>query len=133
MFLKVLENEAHNASPSATRKASFESSHLEVRMFNVGEGEASLLVFPDKRTWLIDGGSSNSQSLNHSLGTQIVAYLETAGLTLEAFVPSHPHVDHVGALATILASGSAALAPSLTIYRSDDGTWNLDKTWLNDL
>jgi competence protein ComEC len=133
MFLKALENAAPKAQPSSTRRTQFESSHLEVRMFNVGEGEAILLVFPDKRAWLIDGGSSNSTNLNQVLGQQIVAYLEGAGLTLETFVPSHPHVDHTGALTTILKSGSAALAPSLTIYRSDDGTWNLDKTWLNDL
>lgn len=132
MFLKVLADEAHDARPSATRKQTFESSYLEVRMFNVGEGEAILVVFPDKRAWLIDGGSSNSPSRNHTLGTQIVGYLEAEDLTLVALVPSHPHVDHAGALATILSSGSHSLASSPSMYRSDDATWSLDKRWLND-
>lgn len=132
MFLRVLENEVRNARPSAQRKAEFEQSFLEVRMFNVGHGEAILLVFPGKRAWLIDGGSSNSSSDNKKLGDGIVAYLEERGLSLEALVPSHPHVDHVGAVATILASGSARIAPSLVIYRSEDTTWNLDKQWLRD-
>ena len=132
-FLRVLENEARNARPSAARRAEFAESCLEVRMFNVGEGEAILLVFPQKRAWFIDGGSSNGSTLNRKLGEGLIAYLEERQLTLEAFVPTHPHIDHVGALATILSSGSGRIGSSLAIYRSDDGTWNLSKTWLNEL
>lgn len=62
-----------------------------------------------------------------------LAYLGERDLTLEAFVPSHPHKDHVGAVATVLASGSSQVAPAVAIYRSEDATWNLDKTWLNEL
>ena len=100
---------------------------------SLGHGEAILLVFPGKRAWLIDGGSSNAPSDNRKLGEGLVDYFEECGLTLEAFVPSHPHVDHAGAVATILASGSPRVAPALSLYRSEDGTWNLNKTWLNDL
>ncbi len=132
-FLKVLENEAQQARPSARRKAEFEQSCIEVRMFNVGLGEAILLVFPHKRAWLVDGGSSNSPSKNRKLGEGLVDFLDERGLTLEAFVASHPHVDHVGAVATILASGSPRVASSVAIYRSDDATWNLDKAWLKEL
>jgi len=133
MFLRVLENEVRTAHPSAQRRAEFEQSFLEVRMFNVGHGEAIVVVFPGKRAWLIDGGSGNSASDNRKLGESLVDYLEERGLTLEALVPSHPHVDHVGAVATILASGSPRVASSLVIYRSEDTTWNLDKTWLRNL
>lgn len=133
MFLRVLESEARKARPSALRKAEFEQSCLEARMFNVGHGEAILLVFPQRRAWLIDGGSSNSSTLNEKLGEGLLAYLGERDLTLEAFVPSHPHKDHVGAVATVLASGSSQIAPDVAIYRSEDATWNLDKTWLNEL
>jgi competence protein ComEC len=87
-------------------------------MFSVGEGEAILVIFPGGRTWLIDGGTSNNLAPNEQLGQLLVGYLEGRGLTLEACVPSHPHVDHAGALATILTSGSAALAPKITVYRA---------------
>lgn len=102
-------------------------------MFNVGGGEAILLVFPENRAWLIDGGSSNSPGRNEILGNGLVKYLQERDLVLEVFVPSHPHVDHVGALATILASAGPQLSSSVTIYRSADPTWDADHQWLNDL
>ncbi len=132
-FLRVLEDEAHNARPSSQRQLEFDQSPLEVRMFNVGAGEAILLVFPGNRAWLIDGGATNSPDHNEILGQGLVDYLSERHLALEAFVPSHPHVDHVGGVATILDRGGAVLAPSMTIYQSDDPTWDLDRAWLNDL
>jgi competence protein ComEC len=98
-------------------------------MFSVGEGEAILLIFPGRRTWLIDGGTTNSLGPNERLGQLLVGYLEGRGLTLEACVASHPHVDHAGALATILSSGSPALAPTVTVYRSDTA-WTGTAAWL---
>jgi competence protein ComEC len=129
MWVRALESEAHDARPSEARQSSFAASSLEVCMFSVGEGEAILVVFPDRRTWLIDGGTSNTAGLNAKLGGLLVGYLEAHGLTLEVCVPSHPHVDHVGSLATILTSGSQALAPVVTIYRADTA-WTGDAAWL---
>lgn len=117
MWIRALESEALSAQPGATRQASFAASNLEVRMFNVGEGEAILVVFPGRRTWLIDGGCTNSFVPNAQLGHLLVGYLEDHDLMLEACVASHPHVDHAGALATLLTSGSPALAPKVTVYR----------------
>jgi competence protein ComEC len=88
-------------------------------MFSVGEGEAILIVFPGGATWLVDGGVTNSAGPNAKLGGLLVAYLESRGLTLEACVASHPHIDHVGTLETILTSGSATLAPAVTVYRGE--------------
>src|SRR5947209_2596896 len=123
MFLKVLEDEAQDARPSSQRRAEFDQSPLEVRMFNIGGGEAILLVFPGNRAWLVDGGCSNSASLNQQLGDGLVKYLQERKLVLETFVPSHPHIDHVGAVATILDQAGPQLASSVTIYRSADPTW----------
>ena len=75
VFLKVLEDEAGNAVPNSERKAAFEQAPLEIRMFNVGGGEAILLIFPGNRAWLVDGGSSNSPNLNQKLGDGLVTYL----------------------------------------------------------
>jgi len=130
MFLRVLENESRNARPNATRRAAFEASHLEVRMFNVDHGEAILLVFDGGRAWLVDSGCSNARPRNELLGQRLLDYLEVQGLTLEAVVATHPHVDHAGAFATILASNSSQIATPLRIYRREDATWRLDRRWL---
>src|SRR5213593_3755529 len=129
MFLKVVEDEAGEARPSADRRTGFDGSALEVRMFNVGGGEAILLVFPENRAWLVDGGSSDSAGRNEVLGNGLVDYLTERKLVLEAFVPTHPHVDHVGAVGTILDRAGAQLAPQMTVYRSGDPTWDVDRQW----
>jgi competence protein ComEC len=128
MWIRALEDEARSAQPGATRRASFEASSLEVRMFSVGEGEVIVVIFPGGRTWLIDGGSTNNLAPNEQLGQLLVSYFEDRGLMLEACVPSHPHVDHAGALTTILTSGSA-LAPKVTIYRGAVA-WTGTAKWL---
>jgi competence protein ComEC len=119
IWIRALADEAHGARPSAARRVSFDAAHLEVRMFSVGEGEAILIAFPGGKAWLVDGGTTNSVGPNEQLAGLLVGYLERRGLTLEACVASHPHIDHAGALETILTSGSPALAPELTVYRGD--------------
>ena len=129
MFLKVVENEARNARPNRSRRGAFERSHLEVRMFNVGKGEAVLIVFEDRRAWLVDCGSSNGVNRNRDLGERLVGYLADHDLRLEVIVPSHPHIDHAGSIETILASRSRQIASPLTIYRTNDSTWESSAGW----
>lgn len=129
MWIRALQDEARSARPGAARRHLFDASHLEVRMLSVGEGEAILLIFPGGRAWLVDGGSTNSLATNDRLGQLLIGYLEARGLMLEACVASHPHVDHVGALATILTSPSPALAPSVTVYRTGVA-WTGTAKWL---
>ena len=79
MYLRVLENEVRNARPSRGRKAQFEESYLEVRMFNIGHGECILIIFDGDRGWLIDSGS-NSITRNRVLGENLINYLEQHSL-----------------------------------------------------
>ena len=130
MWIRALPNEARGARPNGVRQASFNAGHLEVRMFNVGHGEAILLILPTGRVWLVDGGNTNNKSPNDELADLIVKHLEARSLTLEACVASHAHVDHVGALDPILSSGSPVLAPVVTVYRSVEG-WNANRRWLD--
>lgn len=130
MWIRALADQALNAYPGSARQAAFQGSNLEVRMFNVGEGEAILIVFPDRRTWLVDGGCGNSPGPNAQLAQLLAGYLQERALTLEACVASHPHVDHVGALAPLLTSGSAALAATVTVYRGATA-WSGTSKWLN--
>ena len=131
-FLKLTESNAQTAHPGEARRATFAASHLEVRMFNVGGGEAILITFPNRHAWLVDGGCGSGDTKNQTLGQQLAAHLRANSLTLEALVPSHPHKDHVGAVASLLRAGPP-LADPLTVYRSDDPTWDADTAWIKDL
>ena len=101
-------------------------------MFNLGDGEAILIVFPNRRAWLVDGGSGSGNKNNQKLGELLAAHLKERKLTLEALVPSHPHKDHVGAVAALLRARPAMTDP-LTIYRSVDATWDAPTGWIVDL
>lgn len=131
-FLRVFENGARRAYPKAARRSAFTASHLEVRMFNVGDGEAILLTFPGRRAWLVDGGSSNSTPRNERLGGLLAGYLTQQQLVLEALVPSHPHKDHVGAVGPLLRAGPP-LAQTVRYYYSGDPTWEEELPWLETL
>ena len=131
-YLKATESKAQTAHPGAARRTQFANSHLEVRMFNVGDGEAILIAFPNRRAWLVDGGSGIGPKKNQKLGEQLAAHLQQRNLVLEALVPSHPHKDHLGALGALLRA-EPPLADPLTIYRSVDATWNPETGWLGDL
>jgi competence protein ComEC len=102
-------------------------------MFNVGAGEAVLLVFPGRRAWLVEAGC-NSSKRNEDLAAQLLAYLKTNRLVLDSVVLSHAHSDHAGAVATILAAApSPNLAPEVTIYRRDHHLWRSTKGWRKHL
>ena len=131
-YLKVTENKAVPAHPDAARRTKFAKSNLEVRMFNVGDGEAILIAFPNRRAWFVDGGSGVSPTKNQQLGERLAAHLRERKLVLEALVPTHPHKDHVGAVAALLRA-RPPLANPLTLYRSVDATWNPNTGWIGEL
>ena len=101
-------------------------------MFNVGAGEVILLIFPGRRAWLIDGGATNSTPRNKQLGNRLAQYFKAQRLVLEALIPSHPHKDHLGAVAPFLAA-RPKLARKVRYVRSEDPTWHTDASWLAEL
>ncbi len=132
MFYKVTPGRLDEASPTSSRKASFDASHLEVRMFNVGEGECILVAFPNKRAWIIDCGSGNSiGGDNQRLGAPVGAYLVERGLKLEALVTSHPHIDHAGGYRSLLQA-KPPLAPKVWLFRGNEA-WDTGSAWIAGL
>jgi competence protein ComEC len=132
VFCKVTRGRLDPAFPTSSRRASFAASQLELRMFNVGEGECILVVFPNERAWIIDCGSGNSATGdNQRLGAGVGAYLLQRGLKLEALIPSHPHVDHAGGYRWMLEAGPP-VAPKVWLFRGNEA-WDPSRAWINDL
>ena len=113
--------------PAATVLRDFRQQALEMTTFNVGEGEAILLRVGNGAI-LVDGGAMVKKR-NAALGQALRAYLVDRGIKLMAILASHPHVDHLNALESLLAGdASAVLAPGAVYYHNGEtlGSWLSD-------
>ena len=70
---------------------------MRVVFFDVGQGDAALLSFPDGSNWLVDGGNSLN---GYDAGDRhILPYLRWAGIGyLNGIILTHPNSDHYGGL-----------------------------------
>jgi competence protein ComEC len=75
--------------------------HLTLLFFDVGQGDAALIRFPNRRTMLVDGGD---RTLRYDCGQRIVCpYLRRVGISrLDMVMLSHADNDHVGGLLSVL-------------------------------
>lgn len=90
----------------------FQPAHLQFTVFDVGQGDATLLSTPDGRHYLIDTGVW--QPGYNSARYIIIPYLRAEGITrLEGVFLSHPHADHIGGITELLNT-----IPIDTIYNS---------------
>jgi competence protein ComEC len=76
---------------------------LRVVALDVGQGDATLVRFPDGRTWLVDAGGTLAGS-RFDVGARIVApALRAQGIrALEALLLTHADADHVGGAAGLI-------------------------------
>jgi competence protein ComEC len=82
-----------------------EQGKLEITAIDVGQGDSLLLVSPEGRTMLIDGGGSiGPVHSEFDFGEDVVApYLWSRGLDrLDVVVLTHAHGDHIGGLPRII-------------------------------
>lgn len=77
------------------------SKQLQVDIIDVGSGNSALLVLPDGKTMLIDGGGLLDDSFN--FGKMVIApFLWKKRITkLDYVILSHPHPDHLNGLVFI--------------------------------
>ena len=76
---------------------------LRVVALDVGQGDATLVRFPDGRTWLVDAGGTLGGS-RFDIGARIVApALRAQGVrALDALLLTHADADHVGGAAGLI-------------------------------
>ena len=88
--------------PSAPRT---ENGKLEITAIDVGQGDSLLVVSPEGRTMLIDGGGSlGPVHSEFDFGEDVVApYLWARGLEhLDVVALTHAHGDHIGGLPRLI-------------------------------
>jgi competence protein ComEC len=109
--------------------------NVELHVLDVGQGDAILLRTDAGRWVLFDAGPAwRGGDAGRST---VLPYILRRGGTLEAFVLSHPHTDHVGGAASVLAAmrprvywdaafagGSDAYSLSLTAARTQGIEWH---------
>ena len=81
---------------------------LKVIFFDVGQGDAALVSFPNGRRMLVDGGE---RTLRHDCGERILCpYFQRNGIRhLDVVVMTHADNDHVGGLPSVLETMSVSL------------------------
>lgn len=95
-----------------TKVESFSDECLTVYFFDVGQADSSLLRFPDGTVMLIDSG-------NRADGSKISDYMLKLGITtVDWFVCTHPHEDHIGGASDIFESFEIS---ALCLPAIDDG------------
>jgi len=72
------------------------SETLQIHFIDVGQGDSILVISPEGKIALIDGGEAGSGALQ---------YLQNMGVKrIDLMVATHPHDDHIGGLPEILES-----------------------------
>lgn len=91
------------------------SGILRIYMIDVGQGEAALVIFPDKRTMLIDAGEREAAQ-------SIIDFLDRREIKkLDFIVASHGHPDHTGGFSRLIKNGY--VDSSTIAYSWSDRTW----------
>jgi len=98
-LFEALQRDAPCRAPALLPGAAW----LRVVALDVGQGDATLIRFPDGRTWLVDAGGTLAGS-RFDVGARIVApALRAQGVrALDALLLTHADADHVGGAAGLI-------------------------------
>lgn len=130
-WFEMTSTRRKTVAPTPARVAQFEADAILVRMFDVGAGEAIVASGPSGEAVLIDGGSTTGNARNKSLAGAIAGYLD--GRALAAFVATHPHKDHLGAIQYLVQSPDVALANDAIFYNNGKPPRKATAGWWMDL
>ncbi len=81
---------------------SFPKNELTVDFLDVGQGDSTLITFPDGRHWLVDAGGAWGGRFD--VGERIVVpVLRSLGVRrIDKMILTHPDYDHVGGMPAVL-------------------------------
>lgn len=72
------------------------SPTLQVHFIDVGQGDSTLIITPDKKTVLIDAGDEQHSS-------RTTGYIKSQGIDkLDLVIATHPDADHIGGMDKII-------------------------------
>ena len=72
------------------------SQNLTISFIDVGQADSILVILPNTKTLLIDGGERQSS-------TKVLSTLQEHGLSyIDVMVATHPHADHIGGLIDVI-------------------------------
>lgn len=72
------------------------SQVLTIAFIDVGQGDSILVILPNTKTLLIDGGEREGYG-------KVLATLQEHGLShIDVIVATHPHADHIGGLVDVI-------------------------------
>jgi competence protein ComEC len=110
----------------ACRRAGSPTGGLRVTAIDVGQGDATLVDFPDGSAWLVDAGGVVGSPVDPGAASVLPLLRARRRERLDVVVLSHPHPDHFGGLPAVLAaipvgelwdSGQGAAEGAGPVYR----------------
>ncbi|HEX9677182.1 PKD domain-containing protein [Nitrososphaera sp.] len=76
----------------------YANQELKIVFINVGQGDSTLIILPNGRAMLIDGGEPNQFQT-------VLATLQEHGVPkIDVVVATHPHADHMGGLIGVMSN-----------------------------
>lgn len=77
---------------------------LKITFLNIGQGDSILITTPSKKVILVDGGTYPREWSSFDAGKHVVVpYLRKHDIKkLDIVIASHPDLDHIGGLLTVL-------------------------------
>jgi competence protein ComEC len=91
---------------AAYRRAGAPVGALRVTAIDVGQGDATLLDFPDGSAWLIDAGGVVGSPMDPGALSVVPLLRQRRRERLDVVVLSHPHPDHFGGLPAVFSAVS---------------------------
>ncbi|HHV38097.1 MAG TPA: MBL fold metallo-hydrolase [Tepidimicrobium sp.] len=72
------------------------SNKLIVHFIDVGQGDSTLIEFPNGKISLIDGGTRGASD-------KVIDYIDSLGIRkIDYLIATHPHEDHIGGLPKVI-------------------------------
>ena len=80
----------------------FTPKNLKIHFIDVGQGDSSLIITPQNKTILIDGGGSVNSDFDVGKNTLLPYILDRGFTKIDIIIISHFDNDHVGGIITLL-------------------------------